>query len=637
MKLKLKLLMEIDNGYYIDSWQYQATVHTDNSWDVTETMTVTYREPRHGIYHYLNGYYEDQHPWQDHLSVNYGYVLKVEDVRVDGYDFALLSEDDQFESTNIVIGDPDQTVIGQHTYVISYRLRYHDDRCEEYDPLFHSVMAGNVTTEVGHFDFNINFDKALPASVQQSGGLQIYGSTYGSSGSALDVPCQVTDHSISGSCDNIPAYHAITLYSRLPEGYYESPLTETPTIFQGFYGLTLALMLYLIYDLLINRHAQKAVPVVNFYPPKGITSAEVGTIIDNSADTGDLLSLLPWLAQQGYLRITEIPDAKGHTGSRADIQLDLVKDPVRDELPPYLYLFMESLFGEGMYRKSVRISKLDSKDIEKITKAKKLLREAFDGERTLTRSHNVGFWIMFIAFVLGMVAMIISSRVDTVRAGEAGMGLIYAFCSLVTTLAVVASTHKRHLNSHKFEMTSRLLVVLAYVGVFCFCYKVWEPQNSFMSLEMLLILIVLSCVVTIYSGRYMVDTKYRMDMMGHLLGLREFIRVAEMPKLKMLVDEDPTYFYKVLPYAMVFGLSDKWAKQFAALDIQQPEWYHPSDSLNASAMGLTSMTHNISQSFAHISQQIVAQSIANANAAGGGSTGGGFAGGGGGGGGTGSW
>ena len=32
------------------------------------------------------------------------------------------------------------------------------------------------------------------------------------------------------------------------------------------------------------------------------------------------------------------------------------------------------------------------------------------------------------------------------------------------------------------------------------------------------------------------------------------------------------YFYFILPYAYVFGLTDKWAKNFERLSPQTPEW-----------------------------------------------------------------
>ena len=41
----------------------------------------------------------------------------------------------------------------------------------------------------------------------------------------------------------------------------------------------------------------------------------------------------------------------------------------------------------------------------------------------------------------------------------------------------------------------------------------------------------------------------------------------------MLIEEDPEYFFNILPYAMVFGLSDHWSKQFKALKIKPPSWY----------------------------------------------------------------
>ena len=65
---------------------------------------------------------------------------------------------------------------------------------------------------------------------------------------------------------------------------------------------------------------------------------------------------------------------------------------------------------------------------------------------------------------------------------------------------------------------------------------------------------------------------YGRQILGHLLGLKRFIEVAEKKRLEKMVEENPEYFYQILPYAYVLGVSDKWIKQFENIAVPQPEW-----------------------------------------------------------------
>ena len=61
--------------------------------------------------------------------------------------------------------------------------------------------------------------------------------------------------------------------------------------------------------------------------------------------------------------------------------------------------------------------------------------------------------------------------------------------------------------------------------------------------------------------------------MGRLLGLRRFIETAEAPRINALVEENPNYFYDILPYAYVMGVTKKWAKRFEHVQVEPPVWY----------------------------------------------------------------
>ena len=41
----------------------------------------------------------------------------------------------------------------------------------------------------------------------------------------------------------------------------------------------------------------------------------------------------------------------------------------------------------------------------------------------------------------------------------------------------------------------------------------------------------------------------------------------------MFLKEDPGYFDKVLPYAIVFNVAQEWKKRFEGLEVPPPQWY----------------------------------------------------------------
>ncbi|HTL42397.1 MAG TPA: hypothetical protein VL294_13075, partial [Pseudolysinimonas sp.] len=130
----------------------------------------------------------------------------------------------------------------------------------------------------------------------------------------------------------------------------------------------------------------------------------------------------------------------------------------------------------------------------------------------------------------------------------------------------------------------------------------------------------------------------------HLLGLKEFIRVAEADRLQMLqsvtgaerVATDAgsiiKVYEKLLPYAVLFGLEKEWAGTLGKYyDQNPPDWYAGSNvsafNAGAFAAGVGSIASSVASSY----------SGSSSSSSSGGSSGGGSSGGGGGGGGGGGW
>lgn len=67
-------------------------------------------------------------------------------------------------------------------------------------------------------------------------------------------------------------------------------------------------------------------------------------------------------------------------------------------------------------------------------------------------------------------------------------------------------------------------------------------------------------------------TPYGKEMLGKLKGFKNYLETAEKDRLEALVMENPNYFYDILPYTYVLGVSDIWMKKFEEISLEPPIW-----------------------------------------------------------------
>jgi uncharacterized membrane protein YgcG len=140
-------------------------------------------------------------------------------------------------------------------------------------------------------------------------------------------------------------------------------------------------------------------------------------------------------------------------------------------------------------------------------------------------------------------------------------------------------------------------------------------------------------------------TPQGVEMRDYLYGLREYMKLAEAERIKVLqsphgtltekIPVDPNnkvqlvkLYERLLPYAMLFGIEKDWAKELAPLYENQPDWYAGSGAFQAAAFAAS-----IDSFSAATTASFTPPSDSHSSGFGGG----GFAGGGGGGGGGGGW
>lgn len=85
--------------------------------------------------------------------------------------------------------------------------------------------------------------------------------------------------------------------------------------------------------------------------------------------------------------------------------------------------------------------------------------------------------------------------------------------------------------------------------------------------------ILASLPVLIFGSLMTKKTVKGTELYEKLLGFKEFIKSVEQDKLKEFLKEDPNYFDKVLPFAIVFDVADTWKDKLKGLDVPPPSWY----------------------------------------------------------------
>ena len=607
-----------EGGYRIEDYKFEGTYHKNNTVSVEETIKVQFTESRHGIYRTMPLFMEAKRDVGDGKKEVLKYQNEVKDVNVENWNYSTDVEDNYYD---IKIGNRSEYVDGTQTYKISYTYVMPDDRVKTGDLIFYSVLGADWNVDIEHFAFDMKFEEAL--TDKEVDNFKVYSGAFGGEDNSLDVQCDITNDEVSGETTGIAPRQAITLYCPVHEGYFVGAKTVSKTIPMVLLIVAVALAALLLLYILLKKQ-KKAVQTVEFYPPEGMSSAEVGVIVDEMADDIDLISLIPWWGEKGYLTIEEVPDKKGREGKHASLLLHKVK-----ELPADAPLYQRTLFDALFATNPRNLDDLPRSFSDSFSSAKQNLGAEFRGEKQLSTGKVKAGALLFLACAAYFGALATSSMISLKE------NLIFGAISAIAVLALglfrlVSYGQDKVRTKGKWLTYCIALLVLAAVSIGTM-FAATADGDTFFKFPVYLGVVAALVIDGIFIGRLVVPTDFKLQYYGKLLGLKQFIKTAEIEKLQMLIDEDPSYFFNVLPYAMVFGLSDHWAKQFKNLKVKPPTWYYGYNAMYWNAFYFNSMLlSGLRDPIQHLRTEAMVKAAASAASSG-------FSGGGGGGGGGGSW
>jgi hypothetical protein len=599
--------------YVLDSYDVDITVNDDNTFSITEKITAFFNVERHGIIRNI--------PVQNTVrradgstSENHAAVKNIK-VQQDGQPADVKTT---YGSGNcaVKIGSSGSMLKKSHTYTIGYTYDIGADRLKNADEFYFNVIGDDWDTCIGNITFRIRMPKEFDHS--QIGFSTGRTGSVGYDRTVLDYT--VSENEITGAYNGILfPYEGLTARIELPEGYFvRKRISDLPAI---LLLILVPLISLLVIFILWFRYGKdrRVTETVEFYPPEHMNSLDIACAYKGRANEKDVMSLLIYLASKGYLRIEE-EDEKGILFKTRPFTVTKLKE--YDGTDRNEKLFFDGLFAcAGPKADRVSSEKLEYRFIKVI---RQILRNTgSDGRLFEKQSSSVNLLIVGLIILSMAVPVALMAR----YVPEA-FAIVGPFIMITAgTLFFLVGKNGQN-KTAQFVMS--IFMVMWFIPVLIVFIKglimIFEDDPVYAAAFLFAaVCIVLMAVLKELMPR---RTEYGAAVLGKLRGFRTFLRDAEKNQLETLAAGNPSYFYDILPFAYVLGVTDVWIKKFEGIISEAPSWYRSRDSFT-------------NYSFDRIMNTAVSSGTVDHSSSGGGggsgSSGGGSSGGGSGGGGGSSW
>ena len=293
----------------------------------------------------------------------------------------------------------------------------------------------------------------------------------------------------------------------------------------------------LIYWLLMLRN----VPLIRrreTLPPEGITAGELGCRL-TMAGVDLTMMVFSW-AQLGYVRI--VPDRHGRV-------MIVKKMEMGNERTEFENRCFQSLFGrtDAIDATGMAYAKLYNKVVQTVSGAKELHRRKAGNTRLF---RVIGTGVSAFCGICFAMNMIHRPGLQIFAAAILGvLGVVIGWC-------IQGAMYRVHIRG---KMRLYLGVGCAYVWLILgFISGVFWIGFVTVLVELILGLMVA------YGGR---RSDLGLYQAGQILGLRHYLKTISEDDLDRNMENNPDYFFDMMPFAIALGVDKRFAKRFGRRDV----------------------------------------------------------------------
>ncbi len=338
-------------SWRVANFQVTIDVHPDGSSFVTERITAVFTGSYQGIYRTIPIEYPGPRGANYTLFVN---VIGVKDADTGNpLKYELHRQGDYRQIKIFVPGavDTDKTV--EIDYEVKNATRFFPD----HDEFYWNVTGNDWPVPIDHASALLMFPPNAAGQLRAQGFTGIYGSRQ------QEVTSEVRDGAATFETTNpLPMRAGLTADVFIPKGILHEPggLTRITWFIQSNPVVLLPVIVFFVMFGLwytVGRDPDPGISVAPMYePPKDMTPAECGALVDDGVAPRDITCTLVDLAVKGYLKIEEVKEQHLLFSGR-DFIFHLLKPRAEwKQLAAHEQVMLENLYAGG--GESTRLSTL---------------------------------------------------------------------------------------------------------------------------------------------------------------------------------------------------------------------------------------------------------------------------------------
>lgn len=594
-----------NRDYIIKNYHMDIDITEENVYVIKETIHAYFNVEKHGIIRNI--------PQKNNVKRNdgtsYRVFAKIKNIYVDN----IFDVDRNGDSCDIKIGSENKTITGDQIYTISYTYDLGNDLTQKYDEVYFNIIGTGWDVPIENVTFNIKMPKdfdeeKIGFSVGSKGTIG-----YGKGSNSEAIRYEIENNEIKGTLvDYLAPYEGITIRTELPEGYFiKRSITEDKINYLIYIipicGFIIAFVLWFMYG-----KDNKVEWKLEYYPPEGYNSLQVAYIYKGQISDKDVVSLLIYLANKGYIRIHETQ--KKYPWDNDTVELYKLKEYDGND-------YCERRFMNGLfvYSNAVRLSQLQNKFYKVIKEIKEYITSKENRDCYFEGSNRSKSVIVGLFMAVSILSLIIIPARDAV--GTEGIGdmlftlaflMVFVFVGLLKGLGTLFRIIWLGFCSLFIYATLSVYSIIDIVLYEKFYTVAWG--------------IGIVCVVgMILCIKYMPKrTPLGTELYGKIKGYKKYLEQSNTRDVEQMMSYNATYSHDAIAYAYVLGVYKMLFKKYEILGLNSPGWYESCYNDGSLYRFRRLMNHTMDRATSTLSS-----SPSSSGGSGGGSSGGGCGGGGG--------
>ncbi len=566
----------IDYNYTIEDYLVTLDVNRDNSVNVTEDITINVRSngEMHGILRFIP-------IWLKYTSKDGKTISKKAKVS----NLSVVGDQYKIDTVNgkkrIKVGSPDYYLEqGPEHYTIKYTYNLGKDIYKGYDEFIFHAFGDYWNAYIKNARVKIY----LPEKINEED-LSIFLDKYRKDDASRHFNYEVNGREVYiYAVDDYLLGNALTVDIILPDGYFTG---ERNTY--GFISLLFCLSIISITIIILikwfkhGKELRKYAETVEFNSPDGLDAASIGYIYKGDAGKKLTIATIIGLASKGIIKIddntkdknskikgikiTNISNFNMDNEINRKLDVEILSVPTDKDLK----VIFDKYFNES--DKEVVISQNCDEFITDVTSLinAKIIHIKSDTKEEISESKKS----KIIAEKLNISQN--EKIVYDALFDRSNINDLYNDLNFYKTYNKVSEnvikTYDELLKDTESYRQRSYASILTFISSLLFYFAFFIIKDLNMKYQFIYYISVVSIMVSFILSLLM---KRKSDMAEKLLakikGFKHYIETAEKEQLVHMVESNPNYFYDILPYAYVLGITNKWIKKFEDIPVPKADY-----------------------------------------------------------------